>query len=676
MKRPLIFKPVFLLLCYVVLLGVHLSMAQAVKTGPKGVCYVEVNSNNFINTGCYLLKNSNQQLFDIAVIFAANINYDVVNKKAVLFNNGNVQTLLANKNTLIKPLQDKGIKVTLSLLGNHQGAGICNFTSRAAAKAFAKIISDTVAFYGLDGVDFDDEYSDYGVNGTGQPNDSSFVLLLSELRSFMPGKIISFYFFGPATSRLSYKNQKVGDFVNYSFNAIYDTYSAPAVPGLSKSQLSAAAVKINSTSAATALQLAQRTKTDGYGVFLCYDLHGNDESGYLSPISTALYGDGAKLTAGCLQPWPPVFNNCTTAFEPNETQAAAKTITAGATNSAAITTATDVDYFKITTTGTSSNTFNLAGPAGLDYDLFIYNSAGTQIGSGESAIATEQVVLNGQAAGTYYIRVIGYGGALSATCYTIKATVLNAGITLSDKKIINRASGKVLDNLGFSTTDGTPIGQWGYVAGSNQLWQFVNLNNGYYKIINKFSGKVLDNPNSLVDGTVMTQYTDNGGTNQQWQAVDAGGGYYKLINRTSGKLLDNPGGSTAANGSPIVQHADNGGGTNQQWLIADGTVGVPAAVISQVKISQLKEDAGSSLVKIMSNPAVSQTDVLIQSSKNRVGIMQVLDAAGKVVLYSKQELKAGTNKINLNVSELAAGTYFVIVEIDKKIITKKMIVVK
>jgi hypothetical protein len=676
MRKSLIFKAAFLLMFYAFLLNIGVLMAQVVKAGPKSVCYVEVNSNNFINTGCYLLKNGNQQLFDIAVIFAANINYDVVNKKAVLFNNGNVHTLLANKNILIKPLQDKGIKVTLSLLGNHQGAGICNFTSRAAAKAFAKIISDTVAFYGLDGVDFDDEYADYGVNGTGQPNDSSFVLLLSELRSVMPGKLISFYFFGPATSRLSYKNQKAGDFVNYSWNAIYGTYSAPVVPGLNKSQLSAAAVKINNTSAATALQLAQRTKTDGYGIFLYYDLHGNDESGYLSPISTALYGDGAKLTAGCLQPWPPVINNCTTAFEPNETQAAAKIITAGAANSAAITTATDVDYFKIVTTGISNNTFNLTGPAGLDYDLFIYNSAGTQIGSGESAANIETVALANQTAGTYYIKVIGYGGALSTNCYTIKATVSSSGgaITGSDKKIINRASGKALDDLGYNTADAAAIGQWTYAANVNQLWQFTDIGGGYYKIQNKYSGKVLDNLGfSTADGTGIVQYGYVGGANQQWQAVNLGTGYYKIINKHSGKLLDNPGSGTA-DGTQVIQYADNGGGFNQQWQISDATAGV-SGIPSQPLSSQLTADA-STAVKIVPNPVTNSTTIIVNAKRTIMAIMQVVDAGGAVVLFSNQQLTSGINRIELNTTELAAGTYYVMVKMNESVITKQMAVAK
>jgi hypothetical protein len=115
-------------------------------------------------------------------------------------------------------------------------------------------------------------------------------------------------------------------------------------------------------------------------------------------------------------------STCSTAFEPNETQSTAATINTGVANSAAITTSTDIDYFKISTSATSNIVYSLVGPSGLDYDLTIYNSAGTQIGSGAGSTATETVSLSGQAAGTYYIKVFGYNGANSATCYTITAT--------------------------------------------------------------------------------------------------------------------------------------------------------------------------------------------------------------------------------------------------------------
>ncbi len=119
-------------------------------------------------------------------------------------------------------------------------------------------------------------------------------------------------------------------------------------------------------------------------------------------------------------------STCASSFEPNETQATAIAITSGTTNSAAISSATDIDYYKLVTGSTSNNTFNLVGPAGVDYDLVIYNSGGTQIGAGTGATATETVALNSQAAGTYYIKVFGYSGANSATCYTINATAVGA----------------------------------------------------------------------------------------------------------------------------------------------------------------------------------------------------------------------------------------------------------
>ena len=115
-------------------------------------------------------------------------------------------------------------------------------------------------------------------------------------------------------------------------------------------------------------------------------------------------------------------STCATAFEPNETLSTAAAIISGAVNSAAITSTTDIDYYKITTTATSNIVYNLAGPSGVDYDLYIYNSAGTQIGLSTSSTATESVSLASQAAGTYYIKVIGYNGANSTTCYTITAT--------------------------------------------------------------------------------------------------------------------------------------------------------------------------------------------------------------------------------------------------------------
>lgn len=302
MKHNYLLKLAFILSIGSVLAASSKIHAQTPKNGPLGICYVEVNNNNILNAGAYTLKNGGQQLFDIAIVFAANINYDVSKGRAYIYPNNNVSKVFNNPATYIQPLQAKGIKVLFDILGNHQGAGLCNFTSRAAAKDFAQQIAHTVNTYGFDGVDFDDEYSDYGTNSTGQPNDSSFVMLVQEVRALLPAKIISFYYYGPAASRLSWNGYRVGDYVNYSWNANYGTFSNPAVPPLGNDKKSPAAVWIGNTPASTVTTLANQTKSGNYGLFLWYDLHGSNEANYLSAGAVPLYSDSAKLT-GTLQSW-------------------------------------------------------------------------------------------------------------------------------------------------------------------------------------------------------------------------------------------------------------------------------------------------------------------------------------------------------------------------------------
>lgn len=262
----------------------------ATKSGPTSIAYVEVNNDQLANVGRYQLANG-ANAFDVAIIFAANINWN--GSKAVLYNNDKVQATLDAAATQIKPLQAKGIKVSLSILGNHQGAGIANFPTQAAAQDFASQVTATVTKYGLDGVDLDDEYADYGTNGTPQPNQQSIGWLITALRAQMPSKLLSFYNIGPAASSLPSSSSTIGAKLNYAWNPYYGSYSAPSIPGLGKSALSPAAVDIQNTAQSTAVSLAQRTVQDGYGVFMTYNLPGGDKSAYVSAMTQKLYGQAA-----------------------------------------------------------------------------------------------------------------------------------------------------------------------------------------------------------------------------------------------------------------------------------------------------------------------------------------------------------------------------------------------
>jgi hypothetical protein len=144
---------------------------------------------------------------------------------------------------------------------------------------------------------------------------------------------------------------------------------------------------------------------------------------------------------------------------------------------------------------------------------------------------------------------------------TLAYTVYPQQITNGTYHLINKASGKYLDNLG-ATTDGANVGQWQSSTSNNQVWT-LTYSGGYYKLVCKSSGKALDSYNHTADGSTVTQYTVGGSTNQDWTIFQVGS-YYKIINRTNGKCLDTGGGT--ANGS-IMQFWGSGNSDNQLWTI-------------------------------------------------------------------------------------------------------------
>jgi len=94
--------------------------------------------------------------------------------------------------------------------------------------------------------------------------------------------------------------------------------------------------------------------------------------------------------------------------------------------------------------------------------------------------------------------------------------------------IINNLTGKALDDTGFSQSDGTRMQQWDYEAGANQQWQLVPINGtscfngGGCEIMNRYSGLVLDDTGfSTSNGTPIQQWSYGGTSNQQWQLAPA-----------------------------------------------------------------------------------------------------------------------------------------------------------
>jgi len=116
---------------------------------------------------------------------------------------------------------------------------------------------------------------------------------------------------------------------------------------------------------------------------------------------------------------------CSNTPEPNESLAAASTISTNTDVNSQIATATDLDWYKFTNTAAQSNIYVTLANLPFDYDLYLYNSAGVLLGSSTAGSTTsEAIIFNTTTVGTYHVRVIGYNGAFSTSaCYKLRAEI-------------------------------------------------------------------------------------------------------------------------------------------------------------------------------------------------------------------------------------------------------------
>lgn len=93
------------------------------------------------------------------------------------------------------------------------------------------------------------------------------------------------------------------------------------------------------------------------------------------------------------------------------------------------------------------------------------------------------------------------------------------------------------------------------------------------------------------------------------------------------------------------------------------------ALLSSTKVNE-------SDISLFPNPANQQLTLLINTPELTLANVELTDLAGRKVLNSIENitLKAGEQKINLDVSKLEVGTYLCVIRFDKTIITKKVIV--
>lgn len=278
----------------------------------KNIVYVEVNNESPLNAGEYVMGS--EPFFDIVSIFAANINLD---KDGVPYISLNEQTayVLHNADKIIRPLQEKGIKVHLSILGNHDDAGMRSL-SESGAKAFAKELKAYADIYGLDGFDFDDEYSSYAegkyqgssgsvVSSVDECTPENYKNLLEVCREIMPkedGLAFGIYWY---TSADHPKGEGLEDLIDYTVYGTYGKFSEYAGQSVSKKIQAPYAITLVGEDNNTIISidvnetLLDNVTDDGYKYFAFYNLKSNrNYEQYFNKVATKLWDNNEVTWTG------------------------------------------------------------------------------------------------------------------------------------------------------------------------------------------------------------------------------------------------------------------------------------------------------------------------------------------------------------------------------------------
>ncbi len=258
------------------------------KPGMKIISVIEVNDINPLNVMGFTLKESGKQFFDIVVLFSANINYNAQTGRVYVSRNENVQALLDQRDKYIKPLQDRGIKVVLGILGNHDISGISTLKPELA-KEFAAEVKNLCDAYELDGIFLDDEYTDYEgagsttIPGFTAPSVEAASRMAYEIRKAQPSRLLISYRYEALYDAVAVDGMEPGQIFDYVVNDYWQTSNpCDTYPGLKISQAGTGSWNcsdysqcIPSNTSWTDRFSLEGMRQDGYGALLIFNFNVN-----------------------------------------------------------------------------------------------------------------------------------------------------------------------------------------------------------------------------------------------------------------------------------------------------------------------------------------------------------------------------------------------------------------
>lgn len=273
------------------------------REGEKSVfCYFEVNDTNPLNLLSWEMEDG-RLLVDYLVLFAYNINYNKETGEVYVFANTQCQYILDHYNDIIKPLRDRGVKVILGLLGNHDESGLAQL-SESGCKDFARKLAAICYGYGFDGVNFDDEYSnspDLNCPLFTQRSYDAGDRLIYECKQVMPDLLMTSYQYGQCRGRNAVDGHEPGEYLDITVG----DYGVRAVvyPGMTQSQCAYLSSEFAQQRYLPTASTVTAFKASDYGYWMIFAPWGYNNQGNkthfdeLDILAKNLYGSPLKKPA-------------------------------------------------------------------------------------------------------------------------------------------------------------------------------------------------------------------------------------------------------------------------------------------------------------------------------------------------------------------------------------------
>ncbi|WP_295937043.1 DUF1735 domain-containing protein [uncultured Alistipes sp.] len=248
------------------------------------VLYFEVNDTNPLNALEFVLADSGKLFFDHIILFSSNINWDAEKGRVYVYNNPNVQFLLDNNEEFLQPLRKRGMKVFLSILGNWDQSGVAQL-SDMGCREYARELAAYCSAYNLDGVAFDDEYSeapDLTNPWFTKKGGAAASRLLYETKKAIPDKLVMVYYLGSIYSStiIDVDGIQPGDYVDYAV-ADYGGAAAP-MKGMTLKNCAGMSIELAKGGGDSSEATARSRKAQGYGYYMFFAL---DPGKYASQVS-------------------------------------------------------------------------------------------------------------------------------------------------------------------------------------------------------------------------------------------------------------------------------------------------------------------------------------------------------------------------------------------------------